>query len=86
MVIAEAMAAGKAVVAVRAGGSGELFEDGVDALGHHMADAEDLARQLSRLVEDVALREALGVAARRTAERRFSAGRMAVEFRQVYAE
>ena len=86
MVIAEAMAAGKAVVAVRAGGSGELFEDGVDALGHQMADAEDLARQLSRLVEDVALREALGVAARRTAERRFSAGRMAVEFRQVYAE
>jgi glycosyltransferase involved in cell wall biosynthesis len=85
MVIAEAMAAGRAVVAVREGGSGELFEDGVDALGHQMADAADLARQLSRLVEDVALREALGAAARRTAERRFSASRMACEFRQVYA-
>ena len=86
MVIAEAMAAGRAVVAVRDGGSRELFEDGVDALGHQMANTTDLARQLSRLVEDVALREALGAAARRTAERRFSANRMACEFRQVYAE
>ena len=86
MVIAEAMAAGRAVVAVRDGGSRELFEDGVDALGHQMADASDLARQLFRLVEDVRLREALGAAARRTAERRFSATRMASEFRQVYAE
>jgi glycosyltransferase involved in cell wall biosynthesis len=86
MVIAEAMAAGRAVVAVRAGGSSELFEDGVDALGHEMADAADLARQLSRLIEDVRLRDALGVAARKSAERRFAASRMAVEFRQVYAE
>jgi glycosyltransferase involved in cell wall biosynthesis len=86
MVIAEAMAAGRAVVAVRGGGSYELFAEGVDALGHEMADAGDLARQLSRLVEDVALRERLGAAARSSAERRFSAVRMADEFRQVYAE
>ncbi|MCA1563719.1 MAG: glycosyltransferase, partial [Acidobacteria bacterium] len=73
------------VVAVRAGGSRELFDDGVDALGHAMGDAEDLARQLRRLVDDPALRASLGRAARATAERRFSAGRMAAEFRQVYA-
>jgi glycosyltransferase involved in cell wall biosynthesis len=85
MVIAEAMAAGRAVVAVRGGGSRELFEDGVDALGHEMADATDLARQLSRLVEDVPLRERIGAAARKSAERRFCAARMANEFRQVYA-
>lgn len=84
MVIAEAMAAGRAVVAVRAGGARELFEDGVDALGHRMGDADDLARQLRRLVEDTTLRESLGRAARATAIRRFSAGRMAAEFRQVY--
>jgi glycosyltransferase involved in cell wall biosynthesis len=80
------MAAGRAVVAVRGGGSYELFEEGVDALGHEMADAGDLARQLSRLVDDVELRERLGAAARKSAERRFSAARMADEFRQVYAE
>lgn len=84
MVIAEAMAVGRAVVAVKAGGARELFEDGVDALGHRMGDAEDLARQLRRLVEDAALRDSLGRAARATANRRFSAGRMATEFHQVY--
>ena len=84
MVIAEAMAAGRAVVAVEAGGSSELFQDGVDALGHRMGDAEDLARQLRRLVQDAPLRERLGRAARAAAERRFSAARMAMEFRQVY--
>ena len=84
MVIAEAMAAGRAVVAVRAGGARELFEDGVEGLGHEMGDADDLARQLRRLVEDTALRESLGRTARATAVRRFSAGRMAAEFRQVY--
>jgi glycosyltransferase involved in cell wall biosynthesis len=86
MVIAEAMATGRAVVAVRGGGSRELFDEGVDALGHEMGDAADLARQLSRLVEDVELRERIGNAARKSAERRFSATRMADEFRQVYAE
>ena len=85
MVIAEAMAAGRAVVAVRAGGALELFEEGVDALGHEMGDAEDLARQLRRLVDDPALRQSLGRAARAAATERFSARRMALEFRQVYA-
>lgn len=84
MVIAEAMASGRAVVAVRAGGASELFDDGVDALGHRMGDAEDLARQLRRLLRDRAFRESLGTAARASAERRFSAARMAAEFRQVY--
>jgi glycosyltransferase involved in cell wall biosynthesis len=85
MVVAEAMAAGRAVVAVRGGGSIELFEDGVDAIGHRMGDAIDLAVQLKRLVDNPALRAALGQAARATAERRFAAKRMADEFRQVYA-
>lgn len=84
MVIAEGMAAGRAVVAVSAGGARELFVDGVDALGHRMGDAEDLARQLRRLVQDPALRESLGRAARATATRRFPAARMAAEFREVY--
>ena len=84
MVIAEAMAAARAVVAVRAGGSSELFEDEVDALGHRMGDAEDLARQLERLVISPVLRQSLGESARRSALRRFSASRMAAEFRQVY--
>ena len=84
MVIAEAMAAGRAVVAVAAGGSQELFEDGVDALGHRLGDAVDLADRLLRLVQDAGLRASLGAAARASAGRRFPPRRMAEEFRAVY--
>lgn len=84
MVIVEGMATGRPVVAARAGGARELFEDEVDALGHRMGDADDLARQLRRLVRDRGLRESLGRTARATAVRRFSGARMAAEFRQVY--
>lgn len=85
MVIAEGMATARAVVAVRNGGAQELFEDGVDALGHEMGDAGDLARQLRRLVVDAAFRASLARAARQTALRRFSPARMATEFLEVYA-
>jgi glycosyltransferase involved in cell wall biosynthesis len=85
MVIAEGMATARAVVAVRNGGAQELFEDEVDALGHRMGDAGDLARQLRRLVSDAALRASLARAARETAQRRFSPARMATEFLEVYA-
>jgi glycosyltransferase involved in cell wall biosynthesis len=84
MVIAEAMAVGRAVVAVAAGGSQELFEDGVDALGHRIGDAADLADRLSRLIQDAPLRASLGASARASALRRFPARRMAEEFRAVY--
>ena len=85
MVIAEGMATGRAVVAVRNGGARELFEEDVDALGHAMGDPRDLARQLRRLAGDPTLRTALGQSARMSAERRFSPERMATEFLQVYA-
>jgi glycosyltransferase involved in cell wall biosynthesis len=85
MVIAEGMASGRAVVAAGNGGARELFDDGVDALGHAMGDARDLARQLRRLATDPTLRGTVGRAARRSAERRFAPDRMASEFLQVYS-
>jgi glycosyltransferase involved in cell wall biosynthesis len=85
MVVAEGMASGRAVVAVSSGGSRELFESEVDALGHQMGDARDLAQQLRRLATDPPLRATLGSAARRSAQARFAPERMATEFLQVYA-
>ena len=84
MVIAEGMAAGRAVVAARAGGASELFDDGVDAVAHTPGDARDLAERLGELIENAELRRRLGAAARATACRRFAASRMAAEFREVY--
>jgi glycosyltransferase involved in cell wall biosynthesis len=84
MVIAEGMASARAVVAVRAGGAAELFEDGVDAVGFSSGDASALAERIRELAGDPALRASLGCAARRTARERFAPERMASEFREVY--
>ena len=84
MVIAEAMASGRALVAVNAGGAAELFEDGVDALGYAGGDAAELADRLRELIRDPDRRAALAASARRHACERFKPQRMAREFREVY--
>jgi glycosyltransferase involved in cell wall biosynthesis len=87
LVIAEAMACGRAVVTSGIGGAGELVRDGEDALLHRPGDADDLARRIEQLAGDGALRSRMGLAARATAERRFDArARLAMQFRSVYEE
>lgn len=85
MVIAEGMASARPVVAVRAGGAAELFEDGIDAVGFAPGNAAELAGRIAALVGDAGARARLGAAARATAAARFSPRRMATEFREVYA-
>jgi glycosyltransferase involved in cell wall biosynthesis len=85
MVIAEGMAARRAVVAARAGGAAELFHDGIDAIGHTPGNAAELAERLEELVIDAARRETIAASARSTAIDRFSPERMAVAFREAYA-
>jgi glycosyltransferase involved in cell wall biosynthesis len=84
MVIAEAMASGRPLVAVKAGGASELFEDGADALGYAAGNAAELAVRLGQLIVDPARRAALAASARRTACVKFTPERMACEFREVY--
>ena len=82
LVIAEAMACGRAVITSGTGGAGELVRDGVDAVTHRPGDAVDLASRIERLAADAALRARLGRAARDTAERRFDAARLARRVRE----
>jgi glycosyltransferase involved in cell wall biosynthesis len=84
LVIAEAMACGKPVVASRAGGARELTESGVNALGHEPSDAAGLARRIEELARDAGLRQRLGSAGRSTAEQHFSRRRLARELTPVY--
>jgi glycosyltransferase involved in cell wall biosynthesis len=86
MVLLEAMACGRALVASRAGGAQEIFEDGVSALGHTPGDAESLAQTLERVIRDKKLRADLGRNGRESALARFSASKMAANFAQVYLE
>ncbi len=85
-VIVEAMACGRAVVASRAGGAAELFEDGVSAAGCPPGDPEALAAALARLIADPGARRALGVAGRAEAVRRFGRDRLAGEWSRVYRD
>jgi glycosyltransferase involved in cell wall biosynthesis len=83
MVIVEGMACGKAVIASASGGAAEIFEDGVDALGHSPGDAAVLAELIGKLVSDQPGRNRLGRAGRSTAEL-YSGARLAEELVALY--
>jgi glycosyltransferase involved in cell wall biosynthesis len=86
MVIAEAMACGRALITTAHGGAGELVRDGVDALVHRPGDAADLSSAIRTLATDAALRARLAANARAAAVERFDARRMAERFAQLYEE
>jgi len=84
LVIAEAMACGRAVIVSAAGGAAELVTPGLDALTHAPRDVGALGRAIAALAHDAARRIALGDAARLTAERRFDRARLGAELIKVY--
>jgi glycosyltransferase involved in cell wall biosynthesis len=84
LVIAEAMACGRAVIASDAGGAREIFTPGVDALGHSPGNAQSLAARILELAGDRDRRQRIGLAGRQTAERRFDRRRLATELLPVY--
>ncbi len=84
LVIVEAMACGRAVIASEAGGAAELIRPGVDALGHAPGDAAQLAARIAELAGDAGLRARLGAEGRATAERRFDRARLAAELVPIY--
>jgi glycosyltransferase involved in cell wall biosynthesis len=84
LVIAEAMACGRAVVVSAAGGAAEIVADGTDALAVPPGDAEAMAAAIRAMVEDADLRARLGAAARVRAERDFDRARLAREMVPIY--
>jgi glycosyltransferase involved in cell wall biosynthesis len=64
----EAMAAGRAIVSSDAGGLPELVRDGDTGLVATSGDVSSFVAQIERLLEDAALRERLGKAARASVE------------------
>ena len=76
LVIVEAMACGRPVIASRAGGAAEIVEEGVDGVSFAHGDAAQLAGTMTRLAADSDERRRLGDAATRSA-RRFDRRRLA---------
>jgi glycosyltransferase involved in cell wall biosynthesis len=84
LVVAEAMACGRAVIASAAGGVLEIIEPGVNALAHPPGNSGALADAIERLVADPALRVRLGRAAREAAVRQFSRERLTQQLLSTY--
>ena len=72
--VVEAMAAGRAVVATRVGGTPDAVEDGVTGLLVPPSDPAALAAALGALLADPARREAMGARALERAESRYAPG------------
>ncbi len=72
LVVLEAQACGKPVVTSRCDGSAESIVDGETGLLVDPADVSAVAERLALLLQDGDLRERMGAAARRLAERRFA--------------
>jgi glycosyltransferase involved in cell wall biosynthesis len=85
LVVLEAMARGRAVVATPVGGTAEAVVDGDTGILVPPRDPTSLAGALRRL-EDPALRERLGAAGRLRATERFSADEMARRMLEIYDE
>lgn len=73
----EASASGLPVVAARVGGLADIVDDGTSGYLVEPDDTAALADALRRLVDDPALRQRMGAAARRRAEEHFDATRNA---------
>ena len=84
LVIAEAMACRRALIASGAGGANEIIRNGVNALAHAPGNAEALAALMARLTNNPDLREKLGQAGRQTAEQHFDRARLGLQLAPIY--
>jgi glycosyltransferase involved in cell wall biosynthesis len=84
MVIAEALACGRAVITSALGGAAELVTPERDALTYRAEDVQALAAAIARLAQSPGLRAALGRVGRATAEHKFGRERMGGELNAIY--
>ena len=86
LVIAEAMACGRAVIASEAGGVMEIIDAEVNALSHSPGDAARLAQHLISLATNSELRKKLGLAGRAVVQERFNRERLVKDLAPIYSQ
>ncbi|HMM54778.1 MAG TPA: glycosyltransferase family 4 protein [Candidatus Desulfobacillus sp.] len=86
MGVLEAMAVGLPIVATPVGGIPEAVVDGTEGFLVPPGNIEKLTDRISRLLEDAALRQAMGHAARQRAEAMFSVEHILPKFEAIYAK
>jgi glycosyltransferase involved in cell wall biosynthesis len=86
LVIAEAMACGRAVIAAKSGGAEELFRDGIDAIGTEPGDVDSLAEAIENLTAFAGRREFLGRSGAQTAAQNFDRQRLGPQIAEFYRQ
>ena len=86
MVLIEAMACERAVIASPCGGPAEIIEDGVTALAHETGSSSSLAFQIRRAASSKELRETLGKNARKVVEYKFHKAKLGREVTELYRQ
>jgi len=86
VVILEAMAAGKPIVATRVGENSKVIEHDRDGLLVNPCAVDQMAAALQRLIRETATRDRLGREARRKFEETFTADRMARKYERLYLD
>ena len=86
MVIIEAMALGKPMVATEGGGPSEIITDGKSGILVARENSESLSRAIIRLLENPTYATELGEEGRRVVEERFTHTRQAKVISQIYAD
>jgi glycosyltransferase involved in cell wall biosynthesis len=84
VVAIESLAAGRPVVATRAGGTATVVRDGESGYLVEIGDVGGLAARLAELARDPELRRRLGAAGEADVRKRFATPRMADEIEAVY--
>ncbi len=85
LVIAEAMATGRAVVISDKGGVAELVKPGATGLTYSSGNVEQLTAAVTQLVDHPELRDALGRAAHPAAIEQFHPSRLTAQMLDLYA-
>jgi len=86
MTILEGLAAGKPIVATRVGAVEAVISDAETGLLVNPGSADEIARAVTRLIQDPSLRIRLGRAGRARVEASFSARAMTEKYLEAYAE
>lgn len=86
LVIAEAMAMKKPVIANRVGGTPEVLDDGIQGYLVSPSNREELKNALLRLYADRNLREQMGVAGRKKVEEKYNLRNLVPKVLDVYME
>jgi glycosyltransferase involved in cell wall biosynthesis len=85
VVLLEAMAAAKPLVATRVGEAPVFVEDGIDGLIVEPRDIEGMSAALARLIDSRELRTSMGAAALRKWQQHFTVQHMTRAYEQIYS-